>query len=685
LKEILIFAGTTEGRRLSEVLSEAEVSHTLCVATEYGEFVLKEQPFRTIHKGRMELEEMQEFIRQGNFLAVVDATHPYAAVVTKNIKEALENIASSEGEAPCYFRLQRKGATFHAKEGVRTFSTPEECGKALEEIEGNILLTTGSKELSKYCVSETVKERLFVRVLPSVESISLCEAQGLKGRQIIAMQGPFTIEMNEAIIRQYGISCMVSKESGAAGGYGEKMEAAKNTGILSLTIARPEEEGYSFSQLVQKLSKLLGKTLQMSPALFITLAGIGMGDKNNITKEVAAKIKEADILLGAERMLTPFTPHIEKKPLYLAKEIIPYLKELKKRELSLDRLKVVVLFSGDSGFYSGCQSVYRSLEEEMKAGYLRGEVKILPGISSISYLAARLGESYHNARILSIHGKELKNLAKRIQKEEKTYLLFSGVKEVNRLGQLLLEAGMTDCEVFVGFRLSYPEEKITRLSPKDWVDFTEEGLYTCLIKNPFPRKPLLTPSRGDGEFLREKVPMTKEEVREVGICKMKLYEGAVVYDVGSGTGSIAIEIASLSNDIQVYAIEQKKEAVSLIGKNKEKFALENIELVEAKAPEGLEQLPKPTHAFIGGSSGGLKEILSVLYEKNPQMRVVMTAISLETIAEFKEVLSQYSIENEELVQIQVSRTRKAGRYHLMQAENPVWLCSFDFSAAGDRS
>ena len=152
----------------------------------------------------------------------------------------------------------------------------------------------------------------------------------------------------------------------------------------------------------------------------------------------------------------------------------------------------------------------------------------------------------------------------------------------------------------------------------------------------------------------------------------------MVYDIGSGTGSIAVEIAGLSENIQVFAIEQKEEAVSLIERNREKFQLENIEIVKTKAPEGLSELPIPTHAFIGGSGGRMKEIVSVLYQLNPKMRVVINAISMETICEIKEILSLYPIKNEEIVQLQVSRAKSVGRYHLMQAENPVWICAFHF-------
>lgn len=277
-----------------------------------------------------------------------------------------------------------------------------------------------------------------------------------------------------------------------------------------------------------------------------------------------------------------------------------------------------------------------------------------------------------------MHGKKLINLTKRIKRGEKIFLIMSGVKDVNRLGTLLVDGGLHNCEIFVGYQLSYPEQKIMKMTPKECVGLTEEGLYCCCIKNPDAVKRKLTHGKSDTAFIRGKVPMTKEEVREVSICKLQLHQEAVVYDIGSGTGSIAVEIAGLSDDLKVFAIEKKEEAAALIKQNKAKFHLENIEVAETSAPEGLVELPAPTHAFIGGSGGELKEILSLLYQKNPEMRVVINAISLETICEIKEILSMYPIKNEDIVQMQVSRTRIVGNYHLMQSENLVWICAFNF-------
>lgn len=689
MKEILIFAGTTEGRKLSECLSKADILHTVCVATEYGELVLTENDCAHVHMGRMDVEEMSAFISDGQFSAVVDATHPYAQVVTENIRTAMK------GKDIPYIRLKRETDDSYDYDKIRSFECNEDCAEALLQINGNILLTTGSKELSVYCGHENIKDRLYVRVLPGLESLSLCNENGIMGRHILALQGPFTVDMNEAMLRQYDISCLVTKKSGRAGGYIEKLEAAKRLDIPVYVIEGVNAAGntnttgntntgnnksktYSFRETCELLGNICHKKIFPQNKLNITLAGVGMGSQTSLTKEVEHAIKEADIILGAKRMIDIYVPRLEKKPYYMAGDIIPYLKKLQGNDTFYEDKNVVILFSGDSGFYSGCQSLYRSLRAETESGALNADISIMPGISSIAYLAACAGESYQDAKICSIHGRKQANLADIIRHNSKTFMLMSGVNDVNSLGQLLLDAGLNQCIVIAGYELSYETQEIMTLTPIECVELKNEGLYTSLIKNPNAGDRKLTHGKADSEFIRDKVPMTKEEVREVSICKLRLTDKAIVYDIGSGTGSIAMEMAGLSPDLKVYAIERKPEAVALIKKNKEKFKLDNIEVIEAEAPEGLDELPKPTHVFIGGSGGNLNEILNTLYSMNDSMRIVITAVSLETIAQIKDILSAYPIANEDIVELQVNRSKVIGKYHMMQAENPVWICSFDF-------
>lgn len=717
MKKIVIFAGTTEGRRLSEILADAGIAHTVCVATEYGEIVMREQadaeavqansqPLVRLHRGRMDREQMREFLQDEGYEIVVDATHPYARVVTENIRGAVDAMRSLEKEAhfPIYLRLEREiGESTEADDNgtnIQYFENNADCAKALEDTEGNILLTTGSKELATYCVSGKLNDRLYVRILPGRESLELCMEQGIKGRQILALQGPFSTEMNAAILKQYDIRHMVTKNSGRTGGYQEKLEAAKLLGIPVYVIKPAQEisdaagnmlwtDTYSFMEICGKLEELCECKIPRQNSLEICLAGIGMGSRDCMTKEVQQTIETADILLGAERMIEGYSARIEKKPYYMTAQILPYLEQLQESEspAQQESLRVTVLFSGDTGFYSGCRKLYVALQEAIAAGRLKGRVQILPGLSSVVSLAARVGESYEDAAVLSMHGKKLNHFPATVESHEKTFLLTSGSEDIRRIGRMLTEVGLTDCEVIVGYQLSYPEEKIRILKPEQCAEVTEEGLYTCLIRNPHPQPGRLTHGRADTCFLRDsagtegkmrRTPMTKEEVREVSICKLHLTKKSVVYDIGSGTGSVAVEIAGLSGQLQVYAIERKPEAVELLRKNREHFHMDNMEIVEALAPEGLEELPVPTHAFIGGSGGRLLEILQVLYRKNPHMRIVINAISMETIAELREVLKAFLVEEEEILQMQVSRVKKLGSYHLPQAENPVWICSFTF-------
>lgn len=722
LNRVLIFAGTTEGRTLSEYLSENRIEHTVCVATEYGEEVLSASPYMTIHQGRMGVSEMEKLMQTGNFAAVVDATHPYAVEVTANIREA-----SQEAKLP-YLRLKRwldaetEGSIFY-------FHSNEECVVALEKTEGNILLTTGSKELATYCSRPLVKDRLYVRILPGMESISICTELGIKGKQMIAMQGPFSTEMNEAILHQYEIACMVTKKSGRQGGYPEKLEAARRAGIPVYVIEPAgTERGYSMEEVCEKLEILLcaeksvsvdksksvdelkdvddmmkDKTADIPKAepgvemvtpskaeaendaaagvidnkMDIILAGIGMGASKGYTREVYDAIESADILLGAKRLIEPYSPRMEKKSYYLGKDIVPYLEDLFLQSAG-KRYRVVVLFSGDSGCYSGCQALAHCLHEAVAEKRFLADIRILPGISSVSYLASCIGESYHDAAILSMHGKLLPDLARRIQENEKTFLFMSGVKDMRKLGTALTEAFMNDCNITAGYQLSYEDEEIRKLTPKECLSCEKEGLYICFIYNPHPKKRPLTPGIADEEFIRGKVPMTKKEIREVSICKLRLYPGAVVYDIGSGTGSVAVEMADMSPDIEVFALEQKPEAVELIEKNKEKFHLDNITVIRTKAPEGLMDLKMPTHAFIGGSGGNMKEIIETLHQINPGMRIVINAVSIETLCEIKEILMAYPVCDTEFVQLQVSRVKELGAYHMMQAENPIFVCAFTF-------
>ncbi len=720
MKKVLIFSGTTEGRTLAQRLSDSGICSEVCVATEYGTVVMGRMEGVTVHQGRMTVGEMKDLIHSGDYVAVVDATHPFATVVSENIKKSM-----TESILP-YFRLKRdtkvvqKNANINkvdiknveteimkketcrneniihkedlesASADITYYPNSEVCAHALRGVEGNILLTTGSKELSIYCREEEVRSRIYARVLPAMESISLCMENKLAGRQILAIQAPFSVAMNEAIINEYKIRCIVTKESGITGGFYEKLQAAQNTGIQLMVIGNPENtEGLTFEEVCEELEHLTGVKISSESTarvkLVITLIGMGPGNNELLTKEAYDALQEADLVFGARRLLDGLElkhSFVEKVPYYLSKDIIPYLRDKVLNPARMDEnisviKNVAIVFSGDTGFYSGTDKLYRDLVEEIEKKRIDGEIKICPGISSVSYFASRLGISWQDSKLISIHGRKA-NVIETVRTNRKTFLLVSGLQDMIGLGKLLIQQGMEDIELYVGYQLTYPEEEVKKLSPLECTELDLEGLYLCFLYNHNPIRKALTHGLSDHEFYRDKVPMTKEEVREVSICKLGLHKDAILYDIGSGTGSIAVECARLNDSIQVYAIERKIEALHLIEQNCMKFDLANIKLVEGEAPEVLEELPAPTHAFIGGSGGNLKEILELLYQKNSGMRVVINAITLETITEVTTLLSSLPVEKDEILQMQVSRAHKAGGYHLMKAENPVYIISFFF-------
>lgn len=697
MKNILIFSGTTEGRKLSKLLAKKGISHSVSVATEYGERIMEQDENVTVLRGRLNEDEMCCLFRKQKIGIVIDATHPYATKVTQTIRYCVENL-QKEKQDIVYLRLEREVTE---EDNLICFTGHEECKKALQKTEGNVLLTTGSKDLSVYCDSEELRQRLYVRVLPAEESLSICREQGLLPNQILALQGPFSTEMNLAFLRQYQIRCMVTKESGRAGGFEEKKEACLLAGIPLYVIKKeviPEDEkkpsvSYSFSEILTGLEELAGVCIRKEATanLQIVLAGVGMGSKDSMTAEVKEAIEHADLLIGADRLIKPYRARLAKKAAYMPEEIVNWLQEKSREYAVYEKLLVVILFSGDTGFYSGCPLVRERLLSAITEEKIKGSVKTLPGISSFQAMAAACNMNWQDIDFYSIHGRKAhpdwkRELYRRIKASEKIFLLVDNAKDIRSIGEMLLSKEEEQFLVYVGYQLSYPEEEICCLTPGDCIEVTKEGLYAVIIVHAKGEEAYrVTPGIPDTSFLRGKVPMTKEEIREISICKLQLCKNAIVYDIGCGTGSIAVEIAKMDSSFTVYGIEQKKEALSLIRQNKEKFCVNNLCVVEGRAPEAVQELETPTHAFIGGSSGQLMALLQVLYDKNPAMRVVINAVSMETLSLLNQIPREFPVREFQMVQVQVNRYTAFGSYHLPKAENPVVICSFAFAQKGEEA
>lgn len=675
MRKVLIFSGTTEGRNIAMNLAKVGILCEVSVATDYGVQVMEKNKHIQILKGRKDISEIKELLEQGNYDAVIDATHPYAVLVSENIRNSLKGCKTP------YYRIERRN-TLEKMDNCVCVSSNEECVKALIRTTGNILLTTGSKEIRQFTEKEELRKRIYARVLPSIESISLCQEAKLEGKQIIAMQGPFTKEMNKAMLEQYNIKILVTKESGKIGGVEEKLQAAEEMKIPCYVIKRPEsyqkKEHITEEQLYRELEGKWKISIWQEDKIIVTLAGIGMGSKELITVGLQEKLKCANYVFGAKRMLELISEQNEKKklyPYYTKEKILPILEQIKKENRG--RTEVVILFSGDTGFFSGCEKLYEALKNRSSEGIY---VDIIPGISSISYLASRLGMGLQDAKIVSTHGVEKRiweaRLRNAVRCYEKVFLITSGVKDINHIGQLLEEK---ELEIVVASQLSYQDESIEILSQKEMQERKREALYVCLIQNKKIEKAVLTPHISDKAFFRDQIPMTKEEVRHLSVCKLELKEGAVVYDIGSGTGSVSVEIGNMSEQIKVYAIEANPKAVELTRKNIEKFGLKNIQLIEGCAPKVLQDLENPTHVFIGGSKGEMRGILEELIDRGTKIRVVMNFISIEAFFEMRQIMGHRKIKNYQLLQVGIQKAETVGEYHLLKANNPVFICSFDIS------
>ena len=219
-------------------------------------------------------------------------------------------------------------------------------------------------------------------------------------------------------------------------------------------------------------------------------------------------------------------------------------------------------------------------------------------------------------------------------------------------------------------------EEIVSGTPFDFIHQTFSALSLIYIENPAAAQMPVTHGLTDESFIRGKVPMTKSEIRSVILSKLKLTKAATLFDIGAGTGSIAIEAARQIPDGHVYAIERHPEGIALIKENSHRLQVDNLTCIHGLAPDCLETLPVATHAFIGGSAGHLKEILQLLYSQNPEIQIVITAITLETISQIMTLQKELAFPEPEIIQIQVSSARKAGPYHLMQGQNPIYIITF---------
>lgn len=401
----------------------------------------------------------------------------------------------------------------------------------------------------------------------------------------------------------------------------------------------------------------------------VTIIGAGPGNPDLLSRAALDAIDIADVVIGAHRALAGIDvpPDVVRCELVKTADIVAALTDAASWQ------RAVVVMTGDVGLFSGARRLVEAL-----SGDAQVDVRVIPGISSASYLAARLARPWQDWRFASAHGVACDIVAE-AERAGELFLVTSGGEDPSRLSGELVQAGFGDARVTVAERLSYPDERITCATASEIAGQTFDDLNVMLIEfaggAASSRWPYASSGIPDELFIRGDVPMTKQEVRAVALAKLRLTATDTVWDVGAGTGSVSIEAALVARAGSVWAVERNATGVRLIRENADAFGCGNVHAVPGVAPEALAKLPVPDAVFVGGSAGELPSIVEAALEKNSQVRLCVPCVTVETLTEACALLSGSRFKGFEACQVSAARAEAVGSHHLMKAQNPVFLVS----------
>ncbi len=389
----------------------------------------------------------------------------------------------------------------------------------------------------------------------------------------------------------------------------------------------------------------------------VIVAGAGPGATDLYTERMKKAVESADLVLTAKRLAEPLKALNRNVRILGVGETVSYINENSGKNET-----VCVVASGDTGFYSIAATIARQVNPQV-------EVSFACGIGSLSYFMAKLKQGYETVKLVSLHGKN-KSIVPYVCYHERVFALTGGAVKAGDVISQLMEAGLGSVTVHVGENLASEKERIVSGTAEELADLTFDDLSVVVVENKNYANRYKTLK--DEDFIRGNSPMTKEAVRNLSLSALEIEPLDVVYDIGAGTGSVTCAMAYRAFESTVYAVEKNREAVALVRENMEKTGARNIVIKEALAPSGLSEFPPADKVFIGGSTGNLKEIMEAVLLKNPAAVFVVTAVTLETISQATEVMKALQMETEVLC-AGIARAKKLGSYHLMAAENPVYI------------
>ena len=475
--KIAVFAGTTEGRVLASRLAGSQVAADVFVATEYGKEEIPKAENLQVHDGRVDEIQMEKLFQEKKYDLILDATHPFAVVVTANIREAAEKtgtpllriLRDKNGERTNVFTSENGPRTFEddnqkkkntktdmempgesawtETEGISDGSdcriiTVENIQAAvdfLKTTEGPVFVTTGSKELSAFLALPDWETRVYARVLSMPEVVKTCADMGFYGSHLIAMQGPFAEDLNVAMMKAVHAKWMVTKESGKAGGFEEKVSAAKKAGVGLVVIGRPVEEGISLEEGIAYLEEhfALGRSAENSGKRQVFLIGTGPGSESYLTGEAKKRLDKCALIVGASRCVRQLESfHKPVFEAYQPEKIADYLDAHPEVQV------ICGAMSGDTGFYSAAEKLGAVLER--RGNYT---VEVIPGISSVGYFFAKIRRPWDHAKLFSMHG-QAANFALELKRSGSAFILGGGSDFYETICGQLIDLGMQETKLF---------------------------------------------------------------------------------------------------------------------------------------------------------------------------------------------------------------------------------------------
>ncbi|WP_301171657.1 precorrin-6y C5,15-methyltransferase (decarboxylating) subunit CbiE [Brevibacillus nitrificans] len=390
-----------------------------------------------------------------------------------------------------------------------------------------------------------------------------------------------------------------------------------------------------------------------------TMKVIGIGDdgQQGLLPLYRSWIEESELLVGGERHLSFFPEYAGEKR--VIKGGLTALVE----ELRSETRKTVILASGDPLFYGIGSLLAKKLN-----------VEIYPHHSSIQLAFAKMGEAWQDAALMSVHGRSIKGLAQRIDGKEKVALLTDAQNSPAAIAGYLLSFGMTEYDAFVAENLGSDEEKTGWYTLDEMADGVFSDLNVVILKKR-RESPVWPFGIADEEFSQRKPDkglITKKEVRILSIAQLQLHAKSIVWDIGTCTGSVAIEAARIARDGEVYGVEKNADDLENCRQNMAKFRTD-LTVVNARAPHGLDTFPDPDAVFIGGSGGELRELLNICCTRlRPNGRIVVNAATIETLYEATQAFAAEGFETS-VTLAQLSRSKPILSLTRFEALNPIYI------------